>query len=59
MPSEIKDKLFQRFFSTKGSKGSGLGLLVTKKIVEEHGGRINVQSTEGSGTVFTVSFPNR
>jgi PAS domain S-box-containing protein len=59
MSAEIKDKLFQRFFSTKGSHGTGLGLLVTKKIVEEHGGRISVQSTEGSGTVFTVSFPNR
>jgi len=59
MPAEIQDKLFQRFFSTKGSKGSGLGLLVTKKIIEEHGGWINVQSTEGSGTVFTVSFPNQ
>ena len=59
MPSEVMDKLFHRFFSTKGSKGTGLGLLVSKKIVEEHGGRISVQSTEGSGTVFTVSFPNR
>jgi PAS domain S-box-containing protein len=59
MPDEIKDKLFQKFFSTKGSKGTGLGLLVSKKIVEEHGGWINIRSTEGSGTVFTVSFPNR
>ncbi len=57
MSSVTREALFHRFFSTKGSAGTGLGLLVTKKIIEEHGGEISVQSKQGEGTVFTVSFP--
>lgn len=54
---ENQEKLFEAFFSTKGSKGTGLGLAVTHKIVEEHGGAIAVQSEEGMGTTFTMRFP--
>lgn len=57
MSSVTREALFHRFFSTKGSAGTGIGLLVTKKIVEEHGGRITVQSRQGEGTMFTVVFP--
>ncbi len=57
MPEEVKAKLFTVFFSTKGSKGTGLGLPVTKKIIEEHKGSIEVRSQEGKGTTFTVSLP--
>jgi PAS domain S-box-containing protein len=54
MPPEVKERLFASFFSTKGAKGTGLGLLVTSKLVQEHGGDIDVASQEGRGTTFTV-----
>ena len=57
MSEETLAKLFAVFFSTKGSKGTGLGLPVTKKIVEEHGGILDVASREGEGTTFTVRLP--
>jgi signal transduction histidine kinase len=50
-------RLFQVFFSTKGSKGTGLGLAVTHKIVSEHGGRIHVESTIDEGTTFSIYLP--
>ena len=52
-------RLFQEFFSTKGSKGTGLGLAVTHKIVTEHQGQIEVESAEGRGTTFTIVLPRR
>ncbi|MBM4018830.1 MAG: GAF domain-containing sensor histidine kinase [Planctomycetes bacterium] len=52
-------KIFAPFFSTKGNKGTGLGLPVTKKIVEEHGGAIQVRSARGEGTEFTIVLPVR
>ena len=57
MDQETVDKLFTVFFSTKGAKGTGLGLPVTKKIVEEHGGELQVASEKGKGTTFTVLLP--
>lgn len=50
-------QLFTPFQSTKGYGGTGLGLVVTKKIVEEHGGEIDVQSKAKKGTTFTISLP--
>ncbi len=49
--------MFELFHSTKGNRGTGLGLAVTKKIVDEHDGTIQVQSTPGQGTTFTVRIP--
>jgi PAS domain S-box-containing protein len=57
MSEEVRAKLFSSFFSTKGVKGTGLGLLVTAKLVEEHKGTIDVASTEGEGTTFSIRFP--
>jgi signal transduction histidine kinase/pSer/pThr/pTyr-binding forkhead associated (FHA) protein len=50
-------KIFNPFFSAKGQGGTGLGLAVAKKVVEEHQGRISVQSTVGEGTTFVVALP--
>ena len=57
MSKSVQASLFQPFHSTKGYGGTGLGLVVTKKIVDEHGGRIDVESSEGQGTIFTITLP--
>jgi len=58
MDYEISRKIFTTFFSTKGSdKGTGLGLLTTKKIIQGHGGTISFESEPGKGTVFRVELP--
>jgi signal transduction histidine kinase len=56
IPKEILGRIFVPFFTTKGSKGSGLGLAMTKKFVEDMGGRIDVQSTESEGTCFRITL---
>jgi PAS domain S-box-containing protein len=53
----VKDRIFDPFFTLKGSKSSGLGLSVSYGIVCRHEGSISVDSAEGEGTVFTVEFP--
>ncbi len=50
-------RLFQPFYSTKGQRGTGLGLAVTKKIVDEHGGSISASSKLGGGTTFRITLP--
>lgn len=56
MPPETVAKVFRPFFSTKPG-GTGLGLPTTKKIIEAHGGTIDVQSEVGKGTKFTLKLP--
>ena len=52
------DKIFEPFFTTKPvGKGTGLGLSVTYGIVQQHGGTLEVDSAEGKGTTFTITFP--
>ncbi len=57
MSEETSKNLFTSFFSTKGEKGTGLGLLVTRKIVEEQGGTIKVTSQLGKGSAFIIRMP--
>jgi len=58
MDYDIKQKVFTNFFSTKASgQGTGLGLLTTRKIVQEHGGRVSFESAEGEGSTFRLEFP--
>ena len=55
--AETLPDIFNLFVSTKGAKGTGLGLTVSQKILREHGGDISVESTATHGTCFTLSFP--
>lgn len=56
LSEEIKEKIFQPFFTTK-DEGTGLGLSIVFRIIEEHGGWIDVTSAEGEGTTFTIKLP--
>jgi two-component system NtrC family sensor kinase len=56
--AELLDRIFEPFFTTQDvGKGTGLGLSVTYGIVEQHGGRLEVESEEGKGSTFTISLP--
>ena len=55
---DIKDRIFEPFFTTRTSgEGSGMGLAIVKRIVEQHQGRIEVQTEPGMGSTFTVKLP--
>lgn len=54
---KIKEKLFTSFFSTKGGRGTGLGLLTTNKIIQEHKGEILVETEKGKGSDFIIKLP--
>lgn len=57
MSEETLSRLFTVFFSTKGSRGTGLGLFIAKKAVDQHGGRIGAVSELGQGSVFRIWIP--
>lgn len=57
MSQDIKNKIFTTFFSTKGSKGTGLGLTTTYKIINSHKGTIHVESEVNVGTTFVIKLP--
>jgi PAS domain S-box-containing protein len=57
MDAETRNKIFSLFFSSKGKQGTGLGLFITNQVIEQHGGRIDVDSTKGQGSCFDVRLP--
>lgn len=59
MAAERLADIFKLFVSTKGAKGTGLGLTVSRKILREHGGDIHASSQEGEGSTFILEFPLR
>jgi len=56
IPAEIKDHLFDSFVTSGKKDGTGLGLAIVKKIIDEHNGRIEVDSEPGAGTTFKIYF---
>jgi signal transduction histidine kinase len=58
IPREVLARIFTPFFTTKEvGKGMGLGLTITRQVIKQHGGTLNVDSTPGKGTTFTIRLP--
>jgi len=57
IPEDLNSKVFQDFFSSKGTEGTGIGLLVVQTVAEEHRGNVTFESKPGEGTTFTVFIP--
>lgn len=56
IPIEIQEQIFEPFFTTR-AEGTGLGLAISRRIMEAHGGRIDLQSNSDQGSVFSLIFP--
>src|SRR5699024_6312475 len=64
IPDKEKNKIFNRFYrigneNTRSSKGTGLGLFLTKKIILQHDGQIHVMNNTPKGSIFEISLPGR
>jgi signal transduction histidine kinase len=59
IPESIRENLFQPFVSFGKEKGTGLGLTVVQKIMQDHGGEVRVERTDASGSTFKLLFPQR
>ncbi len=57
IPPDVREKVFQPFYTTKGKRGSGLGLSISCGIIERHEGEIMVESEQGHGSTFTIYLP--
>lgn len=58
IPDEIRDRIFEPFFSSrKDGSGTGLGLALVERVVDQHGGDVEVESTPGQGSCFTINLP--
>jgi signal transduction histidine kinase len=57
MDRETRENMFTLFFSSKGARGTGLGLFVTHEIIQQHGGSIEVNSSQGQGSRFQLKIP--
>ena len=58
IPATNRNRIFEPFFTTKEAVGTGLGLWVSRKIVQKHGGKIRLRSLEGKGTVISIFLPD-
>jgi signal transduction histidine kinase len=58
MTKDVQDKIFQSFFSTKGTRGTGIGLMMTKRIVDQHQGIIEVTSEKAVGSIIRIKLPS-
>jgi signal transduction histidine kinase len=56
IPPDVRDRIFDAYYSTKKG-GTGLGLAMTRRIIQEHGGRVSLRSEMGKGTDFTLHLP--
>lgn len=59
MDYDVKQKVFTNFFTTKGTKGTGIGLLTTRKIIQQHGGEITMESEVGKGSTFRITVSRK
>ena len=57
IPADHLSRLFEPFYTTKGKNGTGLGLAVIWRIIDNHNGTINVESEPGNGTTFIIHLP--
>jgi signal transduction histidine kinase len=58
IPEELRERIFEPFFTTKeGAQGTGIGLAVVRRIVEDHAGRVELESAPGQGSRFSVLLP--
>lgn len=57
VPEDLRHRIFDPFFSTKGTQGTGLGLAVSRKIAREHGGDVSVESASSGGALFRIILP--
>ena len=59
MDRETRDKIFTLFFSSKGKRGTGIGLFISNQTIEQHGGSIRVESAPREGSTFVITLPDR
>ena len=57
IPPEIRERIFEPYFTTKGERGSGLGLNNSQSIIARYGGMLEVETEEGNGSIFTIFLP--
>ena len=59
MDQQTQEKLFSMFFSSKGQKGTGLGLFIAQRVIRQHQGTVSVLSSLGKGTTVSILIPVR
>jgi signal transduction histidine kinase len=57
MPPEVKERIFEPFMTFGKKHGTGLGMAIVKKVIDDHGGTIDIQSVQGTGTTISLWFP--